>query len=144
MCTSDRAWWNMEKKCARKRFCTAKCIHDSRRIINDRMEKYSSLFVFISKQHCRTALKNLLADGRGGWVADGRLCRSRVAAKISQPPYVGVEWGGGGRVGRYSPGTPSALTQIVHYLSSYYTVFHSVVYNSVMTVHSTIVILKPW
>ena len=140
MCTSDRAWWNMEKKCARKRFCTAKCIHDSHRIINDRMEKYSSLFVFISKQHCRTALKNLRADGRGGWVADGSLCRSRVAAKflfcqnfekhkiwqnnfefceiwgkfrgtqnwkfcenfsklrkqkVSQPLYVGVEWGGG-------------------------------------------------
>ena len=36
------------------------------RIIDDRMEKYGSLFVFISKQHCRAALKNLLADGRGG------------------------------------------------------------------------------
>ena len=33
--------------------------------------------------------------------------------------------------GRYSPGTPSALTQIVHYSSSHYTVFHSVIYNSV-------------
>ena len=42
--------------------------------------------------------------------------------------YVGVEWGG---AGRYSPGKPSALTHIVHYLSSYYTVFHSVIYNSV-------------
>ena len=36
------------------------------RIINDRMEKHGSLFVFISKKHCRAAFKNLLADGRGG------------------------------------------------------------------------------
>ena len=37
------------------------------RIIDDRMEKHGSLFVFISKQHCCGAtLKNLLADGRGG------------------------------------------------------------------------------
>ena len=28
----------------------------------------------------------------------------------------------------YSQGAPSALTQIVHYLSSYYTVFHSVIF----------------
>ena len=27
-------------------------------------------------------MKNLFADGRGGWVADGRLCSSRVASKI--------------------------------------------------------------
>ena len=27
-------------------------------------------------------MKNVLADGRGGCVADGRLCRSRVAAKM--------------------------------------------------------------
>ena len=33
---------------------------------DDRMEKYGSLFVFISKSHCRATLKNLLADGRGG------------------------------------------------------------------------------
>ena len=45
--------------------------------------KYGSLLVFISKKHCRATLKNLLADGRGGWVADCRLCRSRVAAKFS-------------------------------------------------------------
>ena len=37
-----------------------------------------------------------------------------------------------GGEGRYSPGAPSALTQIVHYLFSYYTVFHSVIYNSVL------------
>ena len=36
----------------------------------------------------------------------------------------------GGSV-RYSPGVPSAPTQIVDYSSSYYTVFHSVIYNSV-------------
>ena len=35
------------------------------------------------------------------------------------------------RGGRYSPGAPSALTQIVPYLFSLYTVFHSVIYNSV-------------
>ena len=51
-----------------------------------------------------------------------------MKTNISQPPYVGLELGG---VGRYSPGATSALTQIVHYLSSYYTVFHSVIYNSV-------------
>ena len=45
-------------------------------------EKYGSLFVFISKKHCRATLKNLLADRRGGWVADGRLCISRVAANF--------------------------------------------------------------
>ena len=33
--------------------------------------------------------------------------------------------------GWYIPGATSALTQIVHYSSSYYTVFHSVIYNSV-------------
>ena len=49
---------------------------------DDRIEKYGSLFVFISKKHCHATLKNLLADGRGGWVADGRLCKSRVAAKF--------------------------------------------------------------
>ena len=32
---------------------------------------------------CRATLKNLLADGRGGWVADGRLFIIRVAAKFS-------------------------------------------------------------
>ena len=37
----------------------------------------------------------------------------------------------GGGAGWYSPGTPSALTQIVPYSSSLYTVFHSVIYNSV-------------
>ena len=33
--------------------------------------------------------------------------------------------------GRYSPGASSGLTQIVPYSSSLYTVFHSVIYNSV-------------
>ena len=47
---------------------------------DDRIKKYGSLFVFISKEHCRATLKNLLADGRGGWVAEGRLCKSRVAS----------------------------------------------------------------
>ena len=36
-----------------------------------------------------------------------------------------------GGAGRCSPGASSALTQIVHDLSSYYPVFHSVFYNSV-------------
>ena len=38
---------------------------------------------------------------------------------------------GGGKAGQYSPGVPAALTQIVHYSASLYTVFHSVFYNSV-------------
>ena len=54
--------------------------------------------------------------------------------KILQPSYVVVEWGGWGP-SRYSPGAPSALTQIVHYSSFYYTVFHSVIYNSVLLRH---------
>ena len=45
------------------------------------------------------------------------------------------EWSEGG-AGRYSPGAPSALTQIVHYSSSYYTVFHSVIYNSVIVLYT--------
>ena len=52
-----------------------------------------------------------------------------MKTKILQPLYVGVEWSGG--AGRYSPGATSELTQIVHYLSSNYTLFHSVIYNSV-------------
>ena len=55
-----------------------------------------------------------------------------MKTNISQPPYVGLEWGG---AGRYSPGATSALTQIVHYSSSYYTVFHFVIYNSVVCTH---------
>ena len=50
-----------------------------------------------------------------------------MKTKILQPPYVEVEWGGG----RYSPGESSVLMQIVPYSSSIYTVFHSVIYNSV-------------
>ena len=101
---------------------------------NYRWQNGKVRLLFISKEHCCATMKNLLADGRGGWVADGRLCRSRVAAKcsqkfkfrvswnfppilwnskkilsqfcvlqnfdnaVSQPPYVGVEWGGGGLV----------------------------------------------
>ena len=41
------------------------------------------------------------------------------------------EWSEGVGAGQYSPGTPSAPTQIVPYLTSLYTVFHSVIYNSV-------------
>ena len=52
-----------------------------------------------------------------------------MKTKISQPPYVEVQWGGG--AGRYSPGTSSTLTKIVLYSSSVYTVFHSVIYNPV-------------
>ena len=38
----------------------------------------------------------------------------------------------GGEAGQYSPGVSAALTQIVPYLASLYTVFHSVIYNSVI------------
>ena len=34
-------------------------------------------------------------------------------------------------MGQYSPGTSSALTQIVLYSASLYTVFNTVIYNSV-------------
>ena len=37
----------------------------------------------------------------------------------------------GGEAGKYSPGASSALTQIVPYAASLYTIFHSVIYNSV-------------
>ena len=37
----------------------------------------------------------------------------------------------GGEAGQYSPGVSAALTQIVPYSASLYTVFHSVFYNSV-------------
>ena len=50
---------------------------------------------------------------------------------LRNEPYVRRSGVRGG-AGRYSPGDPSALTQIVHYLSSYHTVFHSVMYNSVI------------
>ena len=45
--------------------------------------------------------------------------------EISQQPYAGVGWGGG-ESGQYSPGVSAALTQIVPYSASLYTVFHSV------------------
>ena len=38
----------------------------------------------------------------------------------------------GGEAGQYSPGVSAALTQIVPYSASLYTVFHSVFYNSVV------------
>ena len=37
----------------------------------------------------------------------------------------------GGEAGQYSSGVSAALTQIVPYSASLYTVFHSVIYNSV-------------
>ena len=40
----------------------------------------------------------------------------------------------GGGAGQYSSGTSSVLTQIVPYSSSLYTVFHSVIYNSVLLI----------
>ena len=100
------------------------------------------------------SLSVLLAVGRGGWVADASCVgvgwlqnfekiilnfvkfRKNFAkheiknfvkimeimkTKILQPPYVGEEWG--------SPGVSSALTQIVPYSSSLYTVFHSVIHS---------------
>ena len=38
----------------------------------------------------------------------------------------------GAEVGQYSPGASSPITQIVPYSASFYTVFHSVIYNSVV------------
>ena len=57
-----------------------------------------------------------------------RAIRSENCSWIPSP---GLKWGGRG-AGRYIPGATSALTQIVHYSSSYYTIFHSVIYNSVV------------
>ena len=90
------------------------------------MEKYGSLFVSISKQHCRAALKNLLADGG--------LCRSMGGCAIFCFRNFAKcrSWGG---PGRYSPGASSTLTQIVPYSFSLYTVFHSVIYNSVVVLY---------
>ena len=50
--------------------------------------------------------------------------------EVLQQPYAGVKWRG--EAGQYSPGASSALTQIVPYSASLYTVFHSVIYNSVV------------
>ena len=63
-------------------------------------------------------MKNLLADRRGGWVSDGRLCRSRVA-------WVGIfeRFMGEKNWGRLKSS------------SSLYTVFHSVIYNSVAVLY---------
>ena len=44
------------------------------------------------------------------------------------------DWSEGGEAGQYSPGASSALTQIVPYSASLYTIFHSVNYNSVVTI----------
>ena len=41
------------------------------------------------------------------------------------------DWSEGGEAVQYSPGPSSVLTQIVPYSASLYTVFHSVIYNSV-------------
>ena len=43
---------------------------------------------------------------------------------------------GEGEAGQYSPGATSALTQIVPYSASLYTVFHSVIYNSVLLMNN--------
>ena len=43
------------------------------------------------------------------------------------------DWSEGGEAVQYSPGPSSVLTQIVPYSASLYTVFHSVIYNSVIT-----------
>ena len=96
------------------------------------MEKYGSLFLFISKQICRATMKNVLADGKGGCVADGS-----------------AEQGGGGR----NKPTNLILTQSLHikytcgkrtvpYSSSLYTVFHSVIFNSVYFSRRQPIILK--
>ena len=37
-------------------------MHVEHRIIDDRMENYGAYIVFISKEHCRTTMKNILAD----------------------------------------------------------------------------------
>ena len=54
-----------------------------------------------------------------------------MKTKILQPPYVDCRSRVKG-VGWYSPGASSALMQIVPYSSSLSTVFHSVIYNSVV------------
>ena len=143
-------------------YCNFECNHgtvrvcDCHRIIDDRMEKYGSLFVFISKQHCHATLKNLLATGGQGeqqtadcagvgWLRnhetqnfdkiilnfakfEENFAKLRKQKFCSHPMQ---EWSeGGGRP--VQPCRILQVMQIVHYLSFYYTVFHSVIYNSVV------------
>ena len=56
--------------------------------------------------------------------------------EVLQQPYAGVKWRG--EAGQYSPGASSALTQIVPYSASLYTVFHSVIYNYVCSIQFTV------
>ena len=94
----------------------AKISCDVTELKDDRIEKYSSLFVFISKKYCRATLKNLLADGK--FFNKYYATFSSNFAKLEIKNL--ASW--------YTQGAPSALMQIVHYSSSYYTVFHSVIF----------------
>ena len=91
-------------------------VRPSHRIKDDRMKNYSAYIVFISKLHCRAA----------------KDCFSRrefVQQTVEEENGGGSgEWGGGWHV---PPCSPSVLTQIVPISASIYTVFHSVILNSV-------------
>ena len=56
------------------------------------------------------------------------ICGCRRAGTTARGCRSGVKGGG---PDRYRPGAPSALMQIVPNLSSFYTLFYSVIYNSV-------------
>ena len=70
--------------------------------------------------HKNKSLKNLLKCWKI-FAKIPRKFREITKTKISQPPYVGVQWGGG-QYTEYSPGASSALKKIVLYSASVYTV----------------------
>ena len=96
------------------------------RIIDDRIEKYDAYVVVFSKKNCRNE-EYLIRVGRGArpvlpWLT------------LQLPPTTGQAWGTYVVCGCCRAGTTArenGLTQIVPNSSSLYTLFYSVIYNSV-------------
>ena len=94
-------------------------LHYYHRIKDDRIENYSA-YISSSSQSSIAAQQKIV-------LADGSLC-SRQQSGGGE----GGEWGVGGGAWHGPPCSPSALTQIVPISASIYTVFHSVIFNSVI------------
>ena len=78
--------------------------------------------------HISSSSQSSIAAQQKIVLADGSLC-SRQQSGGGE----GGEWGVGGGAWHGPPCSPSALTQIVPISASIYTVFHSVIFNSVGT-----------